>query len=86
MHPIWVHFCFLGVSPDKSGVGLSTFPCGNKAYCETLAPTNSIAEPFLQVATRKGRSYSAGFKYGSPNGRRGIRKLYQYWCMRSGMS
>ena len=30
----------------------STLPCGNKAYCDTLAPTNNIAEPFLQVATQ----------------------------------
>jgi hypothetical protein len=30
----------------------STCPCGNKAYCETFAPTNNIAEEFLQVATQ----------------------------------
>ena len=30
----------------------SIFPCGNNAYCETFAPTKSIAEPFLHVATQ----------------------------------
>src|SRR5688572_609424 len=30
----------------------STLPCGNKAYCDTFAPTKSIAEPFLQLATQ----------------------------------
>src|ERR1700744_2566509 len=27
-------------------------PCGNKASCDTLADTNSIAEAFLQAATQ----------------------------------
>src|SRR5471030_410376 len=27
-------------------------PCGNKAICETLADTNSIADAFLQAATQ----------------------------------
>src|SRR6201996_2190542 len=30
----------------------SGWPCGNKANCETLADTNSIAEAFLQAATQ----------------------------------
>src|SRR5690606_4962014 len=29
----------------------SICPCGNSAYCETLAPTNNIALEFLHVAT-----------------------------------
>jgi hypothetical protein len=31
----------------------STFPCGSKENCETLAETNNIAEEFLQLATRQ---------------------------------
>src|SRR5690606_3461295 len=30
----------------------STLPCGNKANWEIFAPTNNIAEPFLQAATQ----------------------------------
>jgi hypothetical protein len=30
----------------------SGWPCGSSARCETLAPTNSIAEAFLQAATQ----------------------------------
>src|SRR5204863_3759493 len=30
----------------------SGFPCGNKARCDTLAPTNSMALLFLQAATQ----------------------------------
>ena len=30
----------------------SGLPCGNSAICETLAPTNSMADAFLQAATQ----------------------------------